>query len=589
MKKQLAVLVAVSLQMASCVTRAEVDRQFDTGSRMDTTSVTPIQVDNLFTLGKVWGFLKYHHPRAVDGALHWDYELFRVLPRIVGAADAASANEALHHWIRGLGSVPACSWCAEEPVNRPVMPRLGWLSKRALLGNELTSDLQLIYARRGAVAEQFYVAIRSGGAGNADFSREAGYPGDAVPDAGYRLLALYRFWNIVEYWFPYRDVMQEDWDAVLREFIPRLVGALTRDDYELALMALIARVHDGHANLWTAARPPRGDCHLPVRVRLIEGQPVVDAYLDRYLGPATGLEIGDVIQTLGGQSVDALVQSWRPYYGVSHESAYQHQAAATLPRGACGPTPLEVKRLGRSIERTVERVPSNSLELAASSGHHHPGAFRRLSDELAYLELSGARVHDSSRYVERAAGAQCLVLDIRNYPEFVVFSLGQHLVSRETPFALITEPDPSNPGSFIWTDPIALTPAAPLFKGRLAILVDEVSMSRAEYVAMAFRSVPGAIVVGSTTAGADGNYSALSLPGGLRTGISGLGVYYPDRRPTQRVGIVPDIVARPTLAGIRSGEDEVLEVAVKAVLGRTLTAAERAALRPPDPGAPTKH
>ncbi len=76
--------------------------------------------------------------------------------------------------------------------------------------------------------------------------------------------------------------------------------------------------------------------------------------------------------------------------------------------------------MGRSIERTAERVPSNTLELAVSSGHHHPGAFRRLSSELAYLELSGTSVLDSSRYVERAAGAQCLVLDIRNYPEFVV-------------------------------------------------------------------------------------------------------------------------------------------------------------------------
>lgn len=79
---------------------------------------------------------------------------------------------------------------------------------------------------------------------------------------------------------------------------------------------------------------------------------------------------------------------------------------------------------------------------------------------------------------------------------------------------------------------------------------------------MALRVAPRAKVVGSTTAGADGNISTFALPGGLSTLISGIGVFYPDRRPTQRVGILPDIEVRPTLAGIRAGRDEVLEAAI---------------------------
>jgi len=70
---------------------------------------------------------------------------------------------------------------------------------------------------------------------------------------------------------------------------------------------------------------------------------------------------------------------------------------------------------------------------------------------------------------------------------------------------------------------------------------------------MALRASPRAIVIGSTTAGADGNVSAFSLPGNLRTAISGLGVFYPDKRQTQRVGIVPDIRVEPTIEGIVAG------------------------------------
>ena len=149
-----------------------------------------------------------------------------------------------------------------------------------------------------------------------------------------------------------------------------------------------------------------------------------------------------------------------------------------------------------------------------------------------------------------------------------LFALGSHLVSKETEFARFTVGNPANPGTFLWTRPVALLPAPPMYSGSVVILVDESSQSQAEYTAIAFRSAPNSLVVGSTTAGADGNVSRIGLPGGLRTLISGIGVFYPDRRPTQQVGVVPDLVVQPTIAGIREGRDEVLDAAVSRALGR---------------------
>ena len=59
----------------------------------------------------------------------------------------------------------------------------------------------------------------------------------------------------------------------------------------------------------------------------------------------------------------------------------------------------------------------------------------------------------------------------------------------------------------------------------------------------------------------------MALPGGLWTGFSGIGVFYPDKHPTQGLGIVPDIEVRPTIAGLREGRDEVLEEALRQILG----------------------
>jgi C-terminal processing protease CtpA/Prc len=191
---------------------------------------------------------------------------------------------------------------------------------------------------------------------------------------------------------------------------------------------------------------------------------------------------------------------------------------------------------------------------------------------VAYLKLSSVKSSDVAHYVEAAAGTKGFVIDIRNYPsDNVMFTLGALLVDQESPFVRFTEPELSTPGAFRWTSPVSLAPKAPHYTGKVAILIDEISQSSAEYTAMAFRSARTAVVVGSTTAGADGNMSDFSLPGGQRSGISGIGVFYPDKTPTQRVGIVPDIEARPTVAGVLSGRDEVLETALRYILGNAVS------------------
>ncbi len=87
---------------------------------------------------------------------------------------------------------------------------------------------------------------------------------------------------------------------------------------------------------------------------------------------------------------------------------------------------------------------------------------------------------------------------------------------------------------------------------------------------MALRAAPGTLVIGSTTKGTDGNVSAIPLPGGLHTQISGIGVFYPDRHPTQRIGIVPDISVHPTVTGLRDRRDEILERAIREIVGPSM-------------------
>ena len=560
----------------------DTDTTFRAGSGVKLEHPSALQIENLVLLGKVWGFLKYHHPAIVRGQRHWDFELFRVTPRVLAAKDRAGAQRELVRWIDGLGPVAACKTCVKAPSAAVLAAPLGWIDDRKQLGGDLSKRLKAIHTNRPDTTRQFYVT-HAPMVGNPDFARELAYPDQREPDAGYRLLALYRFWNIIEYWFPYRDAIGEDWDQVLREFVPRMLAAQRRDEYQRATIALIARVHDSHANLWSGLgwRPPYGTALLPVSVRFLGQRAVVCGYTNPRLGPATGLQVGDVIVSIDSTAVDSLVERWRPLYASSNDAAMRRDMARELTRGAPGPVALSVERDGVRLTLNPVRVVADSVDRSREWRHDQPGpAFRRLSDDIAYLKLSAVKVAEVPRYLDGMAGAKCVLIDIRNYPsEFMVFALGQHLVSEPTPFAKFTVADTRNPGAFSFGLPLSLMPTAPHIEGEVAILVDEVSQSQAEYTTMAFRSRPGAIVVGSQTAGADGNVSSIPLPGSQRTMISGIGVFYPDARPTQRIGIVPDVEVHPTIAGLRAGRDEVLEAAVQRLLKRGLTDAEWSKLR----------
>lgn len=79
---------------------------------------------------------------------------------------------------------------------------------------------------------------------------------------------------------------------------------------------------------------------------------------------------------------------------------------------------------------------------------------------------------------------------------------------------------------------------------------------------------PGVTVIGTQSAGTNGNVSEFVLPGGIRSCFSGLGWYYPGGWSVQRLEVRLDLEVEPTIGGVRAGRDETREAAVETINGR---------------------
>lgn len=134
--------------------------------------------------------------------------------------------------------------------------------------------------------------------GNLDFSGEKPYESPAYPDEGHRLLALFRYWNIIYYFFPYRYLVGSDWEETLDEFIPKVKNADDATACHLAIRELTARINDGHAatisrvlsEYWGISLPP-------FEVLSLEGRTIVTNVYTHLPASAGGLRTGDIILT----------------------------------------------------------------------------------------------------------------------------------------------------------------------------------------------------------------------------------------------------------------------------------------------------
>lgn len=108
-----------------------------------------------------------------------------------------------------------------------------------------------------------------------------------------------------------------------------------------------------------------------------------------------------------------------------------------------------------------------------------------------------------------------------------------------------------------------LSPATPRIPGEVVFLTSPLSISAAESALALVKANRIGLLVGQRTAGTNGNATGAIHPGGSVIPFTGMRVVQPDGSPSHLVGVEPDMPVAPTLAGLRTGRDEVRAAAVE--------------------------
>jgi C-terminal processing protease CtpA/Prc len=110
-----------------------------------------------------------------------------------------------------------------------------------------------------------------------------------------------------------------------------------------------------------------------------------------------------------------------------------------------------------------------------------------------------------------------------------------------------------------------LQPAKPFLAAKKAFIIDGRAISYAESCMGIVEYYKLGAIVGSPTAGTNGNVNPVTLPGGYTITWTGMKVLKQDGSRHHGVGIMPTIPVSRTRAGVAAGHDEFLDAAIKAV------------------------
>jgi hypothetical protein len=390
-------------------------------------------------------------------------------------------------------------------------------------------------------------------------------PAPHASDLDERLADVVVAWNFYRHFYPYFTDAAVDWDARLQPQLLAAYQATTRDGEADALRRLVADARDGHGhvtdtrgrNMVNMVNVVNMVGTLPVQVALVESQVVVAATRD------AAIPAGAVVTAIDGAPArdrfEALVglQSgsgqWRPFAAsqelVMCTSGTPVKLIIDNGRGA-------VDRVVRceGLERPAEKRPPQTSELS-------PGVW--------YVDITRAKTADVTPILGSLAKARAVIFDVRGYPTDAGLEILPHLIGapehdRWMHVAKIAGPFGRTAG---WVDEgWDLQPAAPKLSGKIVFLTDGRAISYAESVMGYIHDRHLATIIGSTTAGTNGNIATFGVPGGFSIIFTGMRVTGHDGQSVHHlVGVKPDVPVVPTIAGLRAGKDEVLERALSLV------------------------
>jgi len=295
----------------------------------------------LYYTCKIWGFYKYFHTEVAKGpaTVNWNDALLAHFAEIMPESTDEQYNQSLIVMLNKAGTM------AEPTTQLPALPDslkpnldLNWFND-TLINTELKTRLSEIKDKFRPQSN--YYVKNNNGVGSPLFTMDNAYTGDAtLPNQQLRFLALSRYWNIINYFYPYKNIIDQSWDSTLVEMLPLFLNCNTEGDYGKAVLKLSARLNDTHGYMkGSIISNLVGFYYIPIAIKTVENKTIITHKLLATLDIAPG----DQLLEINDQPVEFLRDSLSHIAAASNISVLNRVVNDYLIRGKSEPVKLKIE------------------------------------------------------------------------------------------------------------------------------------------------------------------------------------------------------------------------------------------------------
>lgn len=375
---------------------------------------TNIQVSRLATLGKVWGFLKYYHPDAAKGKPDWDREGLRMITLAGQAKTGKAFDSLLENWYRSLPAARVFT----KPVNREADSLTFIFTDKDIqqfrTSTWLKTELVRLYQHHRPDSSRYITRFYQKIYFDHIIHTEDAHAKLSYPDSAMRLLALFRYWNTIAYFYPHKKRMPR-WDNVLTGHIRRFLQAKDSVQYRYAIRGLIHELPDSHSFIQET-----GTTYYlyPFRIDYIEGKYLVGE-CDDSIAKKWDYRRGDEIVAINGKSSREREKELLATTAGTNTLSRHRNIAQELLKVGDSVVQVSFNRNGKLISRPVEM---HSWEV-----HRHiPRApakplWEELEKGIWYVRFCRISNADTlHRLFRDISQARAVIWNMRDYPNYQV-------------------------------------------------------------------------------------------------------------------------------------------------------------------------
>ncbi len=348
-------------------------------------------------------------------------------------------------------------------------------------------------------------------------------------------------------------------DQAYRSFLKEALAAKDRKEFDLACMAFVASMKNGHTEFWDPWFLEKYGRSLGWKIEYIENKWVAVSSTN------PDLKVGEVIAKINDKPAEAVFQENKKYIAASSERSARTQF---FSKAYLLPDPLNITlESGKTI--AIDR-PTSRFKFALPMATE--GQWLK-ENRVAYIKVpsfNNPRFQTRAvQLVEEYKAAKALIVDVRgngggNTPGALIQSLMDRpyrTSSFATPESVGLQMIRMGASTMKITPSQTVAPKPNPYKGLVFLLIDEHTASAAEDFSMPFKDNSRATLMGETTWGSTGQPFVCKLDNGSMFRISSKRELFPDGKPFEGVGIAPDIVIPRKIADIQKGVDRVLREA----------------------------